>query len=144
MAGCWETYSDHAHGTRGSATIMATLAEPKPRIFKGQNMTRADVVWEYGQPDSNPYVDEWQVLLDAIRGDRPHNEARRAGEADIVALMGRMATHTGQYVTWEQAAASNFEHVTGIDSMNFDTPAPIHEGPDGIYPAPVPGVTKEI
>jgi hypothetical protein len=74
-------------------------------LFKGQNMTRAGMVWEYGQPDSNPYVDEWQALLDAIRGDRPHNEARRAGEADIVALMGRMATHTGQYVTWEQAAA---------------------------------------
>jgi len=27
--------------------------------------------------------------------------------------------------------------------MTYDTPAPIHEGPDGIYPAPQPGITKE-
>ena len=52
-----------------------------------------------GLPDCNPYQAEWQVLLDAIRKDKPHNEARRATEANIAALMGRMATHTGQYIT---------------------------------------------
>jgi len=143
MNGCWQTYSDYAHGSKGSAVIMDSLAAPKPRIYKSQNMVPEDMVWEYGQPDCNPYVEEWQLLLDAIRQDKPHNEARRAGEADVAALMGRMATHTGQYVTWDEALNSSFQFVDDIDNMSFDTAAPIHEGPDGVYPCPQPGVTKE-
>ena len=144
MNGCWETYSDYAHGSKGSAVIMTSLGAPKPRIYKSHNMVPQELVWQYGQEDCNPYIAEWQVLLDAIRQDKPHNEARRAGEANVAALMGRMAAHTGQYITWDQAANSDFQFVKDIDNMTFDSPAPIHEGPDGIYPAPQPGITKEV
>ncbi|HUT88826.1 MAG TPA: Gfo/Idh/MocA family oxidoreductase [Thermoguttaceae bacterium] len=144
IANCWSTYADYAHGSKGSAVIMATLAEPKPRIYKGHNMVEENLVWEFGRPDPNPYVVEWQLLLDAIRQDKPHNEARRAGEAEVAALMGRIATHTGKEVTWDQVMKSDFQFIEDIDHLTFDTPAPIHEGPDGIYPAPQPGITKEI
>jgi predicted dehydrogenase len=144
MNGCWQTYADYAHGSKGSAVIMTNLAAPKPKIYKSQNMVPDDLVWEYGQADCNPYHAEWQLLVDAIRQDKPHNEARRAGEADVAALMGRMAAHTGAFVTWDQAMNSEFQFVEDIDSMTFDTPAPISEGPDGIYPAPQPGLTKEF
>jgi len=143
MNGCWETYSDYAHGSKGSAVIMTSLGAPKPSIYKSHNMVAEELVWEYGLPDCNPYQAEWQVLLDAIRKDKPHNEARRATEANVAALMGRMATHTGQYITWDQALNSDFQFVKDVDNMTFDTPAPIHEGPDGIYPAPQPGLSKE-
>jgi predicted dehydrogenase len=144
MAGCWSIYSDFAHGSLGSAVLMEDLSEPQTRIYKGQEMSGGNLVWEFGQRDPNPYHAEWQVLLDAIRQDKPHNEARRAGEADVVALMGRAATHTGQVVTWDQALNSEFQFVDDIDQMTFNTPAPIREGPDGIYPCPQPGITKEI
>lgn len=123
---------------------MSESTAPKPKIYKSQNMVPEDLVWEYGQMDCNPYRAEWQLLVDAIRQDKPHNEARRAGEADVAALMGRMAAHTGALVTWDQAMNSDFQFVEDIDGMSFDTPAPIHEGPDGIYPAPQPGLTKEL
>jgi hypothetical protein len=58
--------------------------------------------------------------------------------------MGRMAAHTGAYVTWDQALASNFQYVADIDHLTFDTPAPIQAGPDGRYACPQPGITKEI
>jgi len=144
MNGCWDTYSDYAHGSRGSAIIMANLAQPKPRIYKSQNMVQEDMIWEFGQNDSNPYVEEWQLLLDAIRQDTTHNEARRAGEAEIAALMGRAAVHTGKTITWDQMLNSNFQFVADIDHLTFDTPAPIHDHPSGIYPAPLPGLTKEV
>lgn len=144
MNGCWETYSDYAHGTKGSAVIMDNLAQPRPRIYRSQRMIQSEVVWRFDGDDPNPYLAEWQVLLDAIRKDKPHNESRRAAEADLVAIMGRAATHTGAYVTWDQAMNSEFQFVDHIDGMTFDTPAPIHDGPDGIYPAPQPGITKEI
>ncbi|MHC4888491.1 MAG: Gfo/Idh/MocA family protein, partial [Planctomycetota bacterium] len=144
MNGCWNTYSDYAHGSRGSAVIMASLGGPKPKIYKSHNMVAKELLWQYPEPDCNPYHTEWQVLLDAIRQNKPHNEARRAGEADVAALMGRMATHTGQYITWNQVLNSNFQFVKDIDNMTFETPAPIHAGPNGIYPAPQPGITKEV
>ena len=143
MARCWSTYSDYAHGSKGSAVIMDSLAAPKPCIYKSQDMTPQEQVWAYGERDCNPYHAEWQALLDAIRQDRPHNEARRAAEAQVAGLMGRMATHTGQYITWDQALNSDFAFVDNIDGLTFDSPAPIHEGPDGLYPAPQPGLTKE-
>ncbi len=143
MNGCWNTYSDYAHGTKGSALIMAQLGDPRPVIYRSQKMEPDQVVWQYGRPDDNPYVVEWQLLLDAIRAGREYNEARRAALADVVALMGRIATHTGQYTTQEQVLTSDFQFVADIDNMTFDTPAPIHEGPDGLYPAPQPGITKE-
>jgi predicted dehydrogenase len=144
MHGCWETYADYAHGSKGSAVIMANLSQPRPRIYNSQKMTKENIVWEFGRPDDNPYEVEWQVLLDAIRQDKRHNEARRAGEANLAALMGRMAAHTGQYVTWDDAMNSDFQYVKDIDKMTFDTPAPIQRDADDIYPAPQPGRTVEI
>jgi predicted dehydrogenase len=144
MNNCWSTYSDYAHGSKGSAVIMATLGDPKPKIYKSHNMVKEELIWEFGKPDPNPYHAEWQVLVDAIRQNKPHNEARRAGEADVAALMGRMATHTGQYITWDQVLNSDFQFVRDIDNMTFDTPAPIKAGPNGIYAAPQPGITKEV
>jgi len=143
MHNCWETYADYAHGSKGSAVLMATLGEPRPKIYKGHQQTRENVLWEFAGRDPNPYVVEWQRLLDAIRQDKPHNEARRAGEAEIAALMGRMATHSGQLITWDQAMNSPFQFVADIDRMTFDTPAPIHAGPDGRYAPPQPGITNE-
>jgi len=81
--------------------------------------------------------------LDAIRQNKPHNEGRRAAEADLVALMGRTAVHTGKMITWEEMTKSSFQYVPNIDQMTFETPAPIQAGPDGIYSCPLPGSTNE-
>jgi predicted dehydrogenase len=143
MNNCWETYADYAHGSHGSAVLMASLGAPEPKIYKSQNMAPQEVAWAYGEPDCNPYHSEWQVLLDAIRQDKPHNEAARAADASVAAIMGRLATHTGQLVTWDQASSSNFQFVKDIDQMSFDTAAPIHSDSEGRYAAPEPGITQE-
>ena len=144
MANCWSTYSDYVHGAKGSALLMAALGQPRPKIFKSQRMVDEDLVWRYSDNEPSPYHVEWQVLLDAIRQNKPHNESRRAAEASIVALMGRTAAHTGQLVTRDEQLNSTFQYVKDIDQMTFDTPAPLQAGPDGIYPAPLPGMCKEI
>ena len=75
-------------------------------------------------------------LLDAIRQDKPHNEARRAAEANFAAILGRTAVHTGSFVTAEDIKASNFQYVREIDQMSFDTPPPISANLDGTYSRP--------
>ncbi|MBM4094575.1 MAG: Gfo/Idh/MocA family oxidoreductase [Planctomycetes bacterium] len=144
MNGCWETYSDFAHGANGSAVLMESLGQPKSRIYKTQNMVNENLVWEFGAPDPNPYDVEWQVLVDAIRNDTAHNEARRAGEADVAALMGRIATHSGQMITWDQVMQSKFQFVPNIDQLTFESVPPIHAEPGQVYAAPQPGITSEI
>lgn len=144
MKNCWGTYTDIAHGSKGSAVLMTALGQPKPKIYKSQNMIPENLVWEMGEPEANPYVVEWQVLLDAIRQDKKHNEAHRAAQANFAGIMGRAATHTGKMITWDEVVSSDFQWVADIDNMTFETEAPIHDGPDGIYPAPKPGLTVEI
>jgi predicted dehydrogenase len=144
MNGCWNEYADYAQGTKGSAVIMTNLATPKPRIYKGQNMADANLLWRYAPDDVNPYHAEWQDLLDAIRHDKPYNEARRGAEANFAALMGRMAAHTGKYVTWDEAVNSNFSYVKDLDHLTFDSPAPLTADANGFYAAPQPGQCQEI
>jgi predicted dehydrogenase len=144
MPNCWQEYSDYAHGTKGSAILMTNLSVANTRLYKSQKMTKENLTWAFGQAEPNPYHVEWQVLLDSIRQGKPHNESRRAVEANFTGLMGRMAAHTGAYVTREQALNSNFQFVQDIDHMTLSTPAPIKAGPDGRYAAPQPGLTKEI
>ena len=138
MNGCWNTYSDYAHGAKGSAVLMETLASPGRRSIAATSRPEANLIWKFGRDDPNPYQVEWQILLDAIRQNKPHNEARRAGQAEVAAIMGRAATHTGQLVTWDQVMASDFQFVPDIDGLTFRSEAPIHPDPDGIYPAPSP------
>ena len=40
--------------------------------------------------------------MDAIRADKPYNEAKRGIEASLVTSMGRMSAHTGREITYEE------------------------------------------
>jgi len=92
----------------------------------------------------NPWQAEWDVLLSAIRNDRPHNEARRAALSNLGAIMGRAAVHTGKLVTWEEAMASDFQFCPHVDRLTASSPAPVQANAEGRYPAPVPGTWTEI
>lgn len=144
MDGCWNTYSDFAHGSKGSAVLMTSLAEAGTKLYRNQDQRPENLAWAFEGTEPNPYHVEWQVLLDAIRQDRPHNEARRAAEANFAALLGRSAAHSGARLRAEDVRSSNFQYVAELDSMGPDTPAPIHPGPDGLYAAPQPGISKEV
>jgi hypothetical protein len=106
------------------------------RSVRMENMGETDVV--------NPWQAEWDVLLSAIRNDRPHNEARRAALSNLGAIMGRAAVHTGRVVTWEEAMASSFQFCSKVDSLTASSPAPVQANAEGRYPAPVPGAWTEI
>jgi predicted dehydrogenase len=144
MPGCHDEFASFAHGTKGSAIISTSGHTPgKVRIFKGHNMTKDELVWAFPPREPNPYQLEWDDLIDAIRQDKPYNETKRGAEASLVASMGRIAAHTGQVITFDQALGFEQELGPGVDKLTLDGPSPLVAGPDGKYPVPQPGlVTK--
>ena len=91
MPGCHDEFASYAHGTKGSASISQSAHTPaKCQIFRGQNirMRGGDLAWAFPQPEPNPYQLEWNDLVDAIRNDKPYNEAERGTAASLVTVDG--------------------------------------------------------
>jgi predicted dehydrogenase len=141
IPGCHQEFASYAHGTQGSAVISTSSHTPaRCRIYRGHNITPADLVWRFPQPEPNPYQLEWDHLIDAIRRDRPYNEVRRGAEASLVTAMGRMAVHTGRVVTYDEMLNHEHEFAPEVDRLAMASPAPLQLGTDGKYPQPQPGV----
>jgi len=144
ITGCQGGFASYAHGTKGSAVISTSGHTPgRVRTYKGHKMEKADLIWAFPQPEQSPYQLEWDDLIDAVRQDKPYNEAKRGAEASLVSSMGRMAAHTGQIVTYDQVLNCEHEFAPDVDKLAMDSPAPVQAGPDGKYPVPQPGILKQ-
>jgi len=141
---CHEDFSTFVHGTRCAAQFSGNVHAPTSCLYKDQRIAPPNVAWRPPKETVNPWQAEWDVLLSAIRQDRPHNEARRAALSNLGAIMGRAAVHTGRIVTWDEALASRFQFCSNVDSLTPSSPAPVQADAQGRYPAPVPGACTEI
>ncbi len=143
VKGCDSEFASYAHGTKGSAVISTFAHHPgRCRIYKGQDLRKEDLAWEFPQPEPDPYQLEWQHLVDAILSGKPYNEARRGAESSLAQIMGRRAVHLGRTVSWEEALNDPREFAPGLDALTEDSPAPVKAGPDGRYPLPQPAINR--
>jgi len=143
MTGCHQEFATYLHGSKGSAIVSTAGHLPaKPRIFKGQKMVKEDIVWQFPQPEPNPYQTEWDDFLDAIRNDKVYSEVHRGAQASLVTAMGRMAAHTGRIVTYDEMLNCEHEFAPEVDKLTMDSPAPIVADANGKYPVPMPGFNK--
>jgi len=143
--GCNDIYSSYAQGSKGMAIVSKANDCGLPSsTYKGQNPDRASLLWtsKVNPDQQNPYQNEWNDLVDAIRSDKPYNEVKRGVEASLVTSMGRMAAHTGQEITFEQMLNHEHEYSPGVDKLTMDSPAPLQLASNGKYPIPMPGTTK--
>jgi len=144
LGNCYNHFATYIHGTKCAAQFSGNIHAGTVRIFKDQRIDKDNIVWEAPKEKLTPWQAEWNVLLKAIRHDLPHNEARRAAESNLADLMGRAAVHSGQLVTWDETANSNFQFCSNTDTMDYDTIPPIEPDADGKYPVPVPGQWTEL
>jgi len=142
IAGCEEIYTSALHGTKGSAIASkhGDCGQPSS-IYASQDLA-SKILWESKvKPDEqDPYQNEWNDLVDAVRDDKPYNEVQSGVEASLVSSMGRMAAHTGREVTYEQMLNSDFEMSPNTDKFTMDSPAPLVADAQGRYPVPQPGI----
>jgi predicted dehydrogenase len=146
IEGCHRIYSSAAHGTKGMAIVSKSGDCGRPSsIYRGQSPDRADRIWvsEVNRAEQNPYQNEWNDLMDAIRNDKPYNETESGVKTSLVTSMGRMAAHTGQEITYDQILNCDHEMAPGLDKLTADSPAPLRADSKGRYPVPQPGIVKD-
>jgi myo-inositol 2-dehydrogenase / D-chiro-inositol 1-dehydrogenase len=136
--GGWRHVSETAHGTKG---VLMVGSGPYGMGGSADYSAPADQ-GEGGQAD-NPYRQEHQDLVDAIRNGTPLNDGYHGAKSSMVAVMGRMATYTGAEVTWEQAINSQVELAPGLADFSMSSTPPVAANAKGEYPIAVPGMTKE-
>jgi len=127
IGGCWNITGTQVHGPKGTADV-------------GRGLIAGVNAWKFRGANPNPYQVEHDVLFDAIRNNRCQNEVDIAATSTMTAIMGRMASYSGQVVDWNTAIHSNLR--LGPEKYDYDAPAPVQAGPDGNYPVAIPGVTK--
>jgi len=127
--GCWNFSGIHADGSSGRAEMRSGRIEKT-------------ATWRYTGSVVNPYQAEWDALVDAIRRDQAHNEADYGAISTMTAIMGRMASYSGQMVRWEDALNSNVKLAP--EKYALDATPPVVPDKNGVYPIAVPGVTKVI
>lgn len=143
MAGAHQIYKSDALGTKGMAIVSrhGDCGAPSS-TYRGLNPNRASRIWESQvAPDQqNPYQNEWNDLVDAIRADKPYSEVEYGVQASLVSSLGRKAAHTGMEITYEEMLNSEEEYAPGADQFTMDSPAPVQADADGQYPIPQPGI----
>ena len=126
MTGCHDEFASYAHGTKGIGHHFDRRRTPRARCgsSRGTSSTEANLLWAFPQPEPNPYQLEWDDLIEAIRQDKPYNEAKRGAEASLVTSMGRMAAHTGQVITYDEMLNCEHEFAPDLDKLTDDVPRP--------------------
>ena len=141
---CYNNFATYVHGTKCGAQFSGNVHAPTVLTYKDQRMTRDHINWKAAREPYGPHQAQWNVLLDAIRNDKPLNEASRAAYSELTSIMGRAAVHMGKIITWDKALASNFQFCPNIDAINENSPAPVKADAEGRYPVPIPGRWTEI
>jgi predicted dehydrogenase len=131
IPGCWESFSQHAHGTKGRAAIEGH--GHSILSVTGQEPQR----WNRG-PDGHQV--EMDNLFAALAAGEPYNECDWAAESTMTAILGRMATYSGKVVSWDEALKSDLNLTP--TSLAWDAETLVKPGPDGLYASATPGVTR--
>lgn len=133
MPGTQSSVTEAFHGTKGMA--------PEPGKIVGRD---GKVLMTHdAKNDPNPYQVEHDELFDAVaKGQFKFSDAENAAKSTLTAIMGRMATYSGQMIEWSAALNSNL--VLAPDKIDWDASPRVLPGPDGLYPCAVPGVTQVL
>ena len=129
---CWSSVDEYAVGTKGRCDIS------KHRIT-------GDNAWRH-KGEAGESNDGWALehfpFFDAILNDKPYNEAERGAKSTLTAIMGRMATNSGNVIEWDAAMNSKLNLLP--ESLAWDAMPKVLPGADGIYPFAMPGNTVVI
>jgi predicted dehydrogenase len=124
IGNCTNDSSAWAVGSKGRAEFHERTG--------GMNLRAAGGNWTYRGAINNIYQTEHDEMYAAIRSGKPLYHGDYMAKSTLLGVLGRMASYTGQAVTWEQALASTEDL----------TPPSYAWGPLPVPPVAMPGVTR--
>ena len=124
QGGCRNDMSSHVLGEKGTAEV----TERRLRIA-------AATTWTYDGKKNDIYQTEHDEMFAAIRRGQPINNGEYMAKSTLLAIMGRMATYTGQLITWDQAMNSTEDLTPKSYAWDAEPPP---------SPIAIPGLTKLV
>jgi predicted dehydrogenase len=135
----------HIPGTMSKVDEL--LIGTKGKIFCGDAVIKdstGKVLFQYDRKkENNPYQTEHDELFEAIaKGQYKFADAENGANSTMSAIMGRMATYSGQVLDWDKLLNSGIS----LAPKQFDWNAmpPVVPNEDGLYAIAKPGVTKYV
>jgi predicted dehydrogenase len=104
--------------------------------------SKGKVLYQYDKSKANnPYQTEHDELFAAVaKGEYKFADAENGAKSTMTAIMGRMATYSGQIIEWDKALNCGLNLMPKQLDWNANPNSLPNE--DGIYACAVPGVTK--
>jgi myo-inositol 2-dehydrogenase / D-chiro-inositol 1-dehydrogenase len=133
MQNCFNSVSEAVHGTNGEANPAGSIKTKDQKEWKFEAPRRS------GKSVSS-MVQEHMDLIAAIRSGAKYNEGYHGATSSMTAVLGRMATYSGQVVKWDDAIAKGKTEFP--TELSWNAKAPVQPDKDGNYPIPMPGVYK--
>ena len=130
---CWRNVSEHIHGTKG-------IAQCDGRIYALRGLDGKTIY--RSRKKNRPYDQEHVDLIDAIRNNKPYNEGYRGAEASFTAILGRMASYSGNIVRWDEAAVGGPSEMPAKFSWDANPPVMPDENGSYEHAVPIPGRYK--
>ena len=124
MSGCLNDISTLVMGAKGTAT----LGQRGLEIAAGDR-------WSYRGEKNVSQQTEHDELFAGIRAGKPINNGDYMTKSTLLAIMGRMATYTGQEITWDQAM--NSQEDLSPEGYDWDAKPPASI-------VAIPGVTRLV
>jgi hypothetical protein len=122
--------SDHNYGAKGRCDIDAALGQAVIKFAApGQDP------WQTGRNRKDMFQNEHNALFGSIRAGNPINNGDYMSKSTLMAIMGRMATYTGQVITWDMAMNSKEDLTPPKYDLKASMPIP---------PVAQPGVTRFV
>ena len=133
IPGCMRRVDEVFQGTKGSI-----------EIGKGEIVDLdGKILYKYPKKeDPNPYQVEHDRLFASIRNGGLISDTENGAKSTLTAILGRMATYSGQRITFKQALESKLKLVPEV--MTWDSIPPVEPDKNGNYTIPIPGKTKFV
>jgi predicted dehydrogenase len=129
------------------AKVDELLVGTKGKIYCGAGKItdlKGNAVYQFDRKgENNPYQAEHDELFAAIaKGEYKFADAENGAKSTMTSILGRMATYSGQMVSWDKAINSGIDLQPKV--YDFAAAPPVLPNADGYYAIATPGVTKYV
>ncbi|MEX2176019.1 MAG: Gfo/Idh/MocA family oxidoreductase, partial [Pirellulaceae bacterium] len=130
----WSSVAEHCHGTKGYADVSGS------KIYDADGKR----IHNFGELGGDGHQQEHHDLFADIRAGRIAEEGEWGAKSTMTAILGRMATYSGNIIKWADAVKSEVVVSPVEKYTSFNDEPPVKPDKDGWYALPIPGQTKVV